>query len=153
MTEQWLIPDKLCSFDEKVRIEIGPQVIELDCTDENLCDEVTHRQYQVGRRDALGRLIRPDELIANPDIDTKVLEKAVAKDIRRGKPPVAQGEKMACVDWRAKRVPHVWKIYQLQDTGEVNEKTDEPLMRFIQVDQVAGRDMAISTARTLVGGM
>ena len=52
-----LMKDTLYSFDEKVRVEIGPQIIELDCTDENLSNKVTHANYQEGKIDAFGKTI------------------------------------------------------------------------------------------------
>lgn len=135
MTENWL-NDNLCSFDEKVRIERGPQIIELDCTDENLADEVTHPQYKIGGRDALGRAIRADEC------DTPT-------DTRMG--VVGKGEKMACVDWRAKHVPHLWKIYQMQETDELDDD-GKPISRFIKVAEKEGKDDAIAFAKQLIDG-
>lgn len=52
-----LIKNKLYSFDEKVRAELGPQIIELDCTDKNLSNDVTHPNYQKGKIDAFGKII------------------------------------------------------------------------------------------------
>ena len=137
---KWLNPDVLCSFgDDQVRIELGPQLIELDCTDENLRDEVTHPQYKIGGRDAYGRVIRLSE--AEKPMDPT------------GYGVVEKGEKMHCVDWRSKHVPHLWKIYQLQDTDDVDPKTGDPVQRFIKVDEVEGRDEALKRARTIRGEM
>jgi len=59
MSANW-INDNLASFaDDTVRVELGPQIIELDCTDANLQDDVTHPQYKIGGIDALGKVIRP----------------------------------------------------------------------------------------------
>ncbi len=125
---KWLNPDVLCSFgDDQVRIELGPQIIELDCTDENLRDEVTAPHYKIGGIDAHGRVIRPDE--------AKVLVQKNPIGI------VNKGEKMHCVDWRCKHVPKIWKVYQYD--GE----------RFIQVGERADKTEAVAWAEELLGGM
>ena len=131
MAEKWLAEDKLCTFDEKVRVELGPQIIELDCTAENLRDEVTHPQYRIGKIDAYGRTIMFDAL-------TKAEQAAAPK---RSAGTVEQGETMFCVDWRAKHVPHVWKVYQMQETDDIE--------RFIQVDEYEDRDAALARAKEL----
>lgn len=99
---KWLIEDKLCSFDEQVRVEIGPQIIKLPCTEANLSNEVTHANYQNGKPDAYGNII-----------DTKTMDE------------------MNCVDWRSKHAPHVWKVYQMQDDRFIKvdeyENKDEAL--------------------------
>ncbi len=125
---KWLNPDVLCSFgDDQVRIELGPQIIELDCTDENLRDEVTAPHYKIGGIDAYGRVIRPDE--------AEVLVQKNPVGV------VNKGEKMHCVDWRSKHVPHVWKVYQYD--GE----------RFIQVGERADKAEAIAWAEELLREM
>lgn len=144
---QELIPGKLYSFDEKVRVEIGPQVIELTCCDENLSDEVTAPHYKIGGRDANGKLIRPDELPQDQNV-----KKIRARDKVLGIPEVAKGEKMACVDWRSKHVPHIWKIYQLQETAEVDE-LGETVFRFVKVDDIPGKEDALAVAQELYEGM
>ena len=139
MKQNWL-NENLCSFDEKVRIELGPQIIELECNDANLSNSVTHPQYHDGGIDAYGRVIRPakSENTGPRSLDDMYdeLEKPIAK---RGL--VNEGELMACVDWRAKHLPYVWKIYQWQDTG------------FVQVDQHEDKEAAIAAAETLARGM
>ena len=125
MAEVWL-NENLCSFDEKVRVEKGPQIIELECNDANLDDTVTAPHYRIGARDAYGRVIRPGEAIDPADSKLGVVEK---------------GEKMAVVDWRAKHVPHVWKIYRLD--GE----------RFQQIDAKTDRDEALAAARKIAKEM
>ncbi len=125
---KWLNPDVLCSFgDDQVRIELAPQIIELDCTDENLSDKVTSPHYKIGGIDAYGRVIRPGE--------AEVLVQRNPVGV------VNKGEKMHCVDWRSKHVPHVWKVYQYD--GE----------RFIQVGERADKAEAIAWAEELLGGM
>ncbi len=48
--EKWL-NDCLCSLgNDTVRVELGPQIIELDCTEANLDDEVTAPHYRIGNR-------------------------------------------------------------------------------------------------------
>lgn len=88
MKENWL-NENLCSFDEKTRVELGPQMIELDCTGENLSDSVTLPHYKAGAVDALGKVIAPS--------------------------PKGDGNTMTVVDWRCKHLPKVWKVYQDQD--------------------------------------
>ena len=92
--------------DDTVRIELGPQLIELDATDANLADEVTAPHYHEGAIDALGKRI-------------------------------FKGQKMTCVDWRAKHVPHVHKVYQ--HDGK----------RFQLVDEYENEDEAIAFAEGL----
>lgn len=59
MKKKWLVKDKLCSFGkDTVRIELGPQIIELDCTKKNLSNSVTAPHYQLGRIDAFGNKIK-----------------------------------------------------------------------------------------------
>ena len=94
MKAKWLIKDKLCSLGgDKVRIELGPQIIKLNCTLKNLDNAVTAAHYQEGRIDAFGKKI-------------------------------TIGKKMSCVDWRAKHRPHLWKVYVMKETGEIDKKTD-----------------------------
>ncbi len=136
---KWLNPDVLCSFgDDQVRIELGPQIIELDCTDENLSDEVTSPHYKIGGIDAYGRVIRPNEA------EVLVQKNPVGA--------VHKGEKMHCVDWRAKHVPHAWKVYQWQETADI-DPDDKPIFRFIKVEELVDKAEAIATAEELLGGM
>ena len=122
MRETWLQKDKLCSIDDdKIRLEFGPQLIELPCTDENLRNEVTSAHYRIGARDALGRMIRPEES------GTEV-------DLALGK--VSKGEKMVCVDWRARFKPFVWKIYLLEN-GKFQKHGEVP--RFDEARDIARR--------------
>lgn len=90
MKENWL-NEKLCSFDEKVRIELGPQIIEMNCTEANLSDDVTAPHYKVGGIDALGKVISL--------VNTR----------------------MSVVDWKCKHVPKLWKVYQSQEIGKDKE--------------------------------
>lgn len=132
-----LAKDKLYSFDEKVRVEIGPQIIELDCTEENLDNTVTHTNYQIGKIDALGKLIT----------SAKVEE---------------PGTKMNCVDWRGKLVPHMWKVYQLQEIKTVKDTTidgvkteveGDPINRFIKVNEFEDKSEALTYAQDLFNEM
>jgi len=136
---QELIKDKLYSFDEKVRVEIGPQIVELDCTETNLDNKVTHPNYQIGKIDAMGKLITAE----------KVIE---------------AGTKMNCVDWRAKLVPHMWKVYQMQldkeqtvrnaiTAGIKDPKKMKPSMRFIKINEFKLKDDAIAFAETTLQEM
>jgi len=126
MSKKWL-NKKLCSFgDDKVRIELGPQIIELDCTDKNLSNDVTSPHYQIGKKDAFGKIIGSDK-------------------------------KMNCVDWRAKHVPELWKVYKMQETGELDNgtgkialnKDGDPVQRFIKVNEFE----SVTEATTFAGGL
>lgn len=127
MKENWL-NENLCSFDEKTRIELSPQLVELKCNDANLQDTVTAPHYQVGRIDALGRVIMPERL-PHPPI--------------RHSGSIAEGGTMTCVDWRQKHKPKIWKIYQWKDD----------LGKFIKVGEDENKDEALNFARTLAGEM
>ncbi|WP_299077900.1 hypothetical protein [uncultured Paraglaciecola sp.] len=70
MKENWL-NENLCSFDEKVRVELGPQLIELPCTEQTLSDEVTAPHYKEGSPDALGRTIVKGEKMTCVDWRSK----------------------------------------------------------------------------------
>ena len=139
-TENWL-NENLCSFDEKVRIERGPQIVELVCNDVNLSNAVTSPYYQDGARDATGKVIRPSKL-----------PEEVAKKIDAPFGVVEEGEKMAVVDRRAKHAPFLWKVYQLQETGE-SDKDGNPISRFIKVDEVEGKEDALARAKVIYQGM
>ncbi len=154
MQANWL-NETLCSFDEKTRIELGPQLIELECTHANLRDEVTAPHYRIGQRDALGKIIMP-ELIKDPK---KVDD---AKTDHFG--CVHEGETMTCVDWREKHLPKVWKIYKLVYTGEVyvndaredeagEHKKGDPILTFVKVGEDENKDDALDFAKALAGEM
>ena len=110
MTAKWMNPN-FGTFDEKVRIELTPQFVELKCTHENLQNTVTAPHYQIGRIDALGRVIMPEHA-HDPEAAMK----------GRTKGSIAEGGTMTCVDWREKHKPKTWKIYKqvpiLDDAGE-----------------------------------
>lgn len=147
MTGKWL-NDNLYSIDEKVRVERGPQMIELECNDKNLSDKVTAPHYRIGKRDALGKIIMPEKIKVES-------ERVAAEADPYG--TVKDGEPMNVVDWRAKHVPHLWKIYQLQETGEVYAKDDpdgtfkkgDPIERFIKISEVEGKEGALASAQAL----
>lgn len=132
MSENWL-NEKLCSLgDDKARVELGPQIIELDCTKANLENTVTAAHYQKGRKDAYGKIIEPS--------------------------PPGDGNTMNCVDWRNKHVPSLWKVYKMQETGEIDAKTGElaldadgnPVQRFIKINEFEDKDEALAFAGGLV---
>ena len=159
MQGEWL-NDKLYSIDEKVRVEKGPQLIELICNEENLRDEVTAAHYVVGKIDARGRVIMPEKIA-----DDK--QRATAEANRLG--TVSEGEVMSVLDWRSKHVPHAWKIYQDQETDQDKYQTDDSgkfvkdsagklivigkRHRFIMVDEIEDKDEAIARAQTIAGEM
>lgn len=146
MEQNWL-NEKLCSFDEKVRVELGPQIIELECNDENLADTVTHAIYRDGGIDAYGKVIRPDRAAKGMPGDAKRIA-----DFSKTFGVVNEGEIMHCVDWRAKHVPHVWKIYQWQETEDL-DKEGKPVSRFVQVGENEDKAAALAEAAALAGGM
>ena len=118
--EKWL-NKKLCSLHgDKVRVELGPQIIELDCTTKNLSDEVTAPHYQLGKVDAYGKIIDP-----------------------------SKRDKMHCVDWRSKHVPHLWKVYEMQETEDF-DKDKKPVSKFIKVAEFENKDEALTSARGLI---
>lgn len=123
MKEDW-INGKLCNLGDETRIELGPQVIELECSDENLSNAITSPHYRIGGRDAYGRVIGFDAL---PD------EVREATDISMG--VINKGEQMACVDWRSKHVPPVWKVYKIKDE------------RFTKIAEFEDKDEALNYAR------
>lgn len=166
--EKWL-NKKLCTFhNDKVRIELGPQIIELPCTDENLSNSVTSTHYKMGGIDAMNRFIRPDEQIAKQSDKKKAAAMQAYVDYevnQMGRGIIKKGEDMACVDWRAIHVPHVWKVYVLQQEKQPDEKAvlkiklngeplpqkeTKPVERFIKVAEFEDRDEALIHARGLV---
>lgn len=66
MQENWM-NENLCSFDEKTRIELAPQLIELMCNSDNLKDSVTSPHYSLGRIDALGKVITEGKMMTCVD--------------------------------------------------------------------------------------
>ncbi len=145
MKANWLNKN-LCSFDEKTRIELGPQLIELECCEANLKDTVTSPHYRIGQRDALGKIIMP-ERTGNSEHHAKDHYGCVA-----------EGEMMTCVDWREKRVPKVWKIYKfeamLDDDGEpMLDDNKKAIGKFIKVGEDENKDDALDFAKTLAGEM
>lgn len=145
---KWLSP-VLCSLEEKVRVERGPQYVELDCTDENLDDSKTHPHYRIGGRDAHGNFIRPDE-ITDPSYRAQV--KAEIINPHNPFKGIAKGEKMTVVDYRQKIVPHLWKIYVWEATTELNKK-GEPIWRWIQKHEVLGKDDALALAESVYNSL
>ena len=120
MAETWLF-DTLLSLDEVVRVERGPQIVELTCNTTNLSNLVTHPQYCVGKRDALGRIIGTE---------------------------VKMGEMMAVVDYRALHVPHLWKVYRWQ-REILSQIPLETRMSWKKIDQFENFDDALTLARQL----
>lgn len=156
MTPTWLIPDKLCTYDEKVRVELGPQIVELDCNDDNLSDAVTAPHYRIGGRDAYGRFIRPSEMPATTSADKRIkaqVHASIANERKRGVYGVIlEGAKMSVVDWRGKHKPHVWKVYQMQETEDL-DKEGKPIRRFIQVGWDIDKANALAMAEQIARGM
>ena len=138
MGEEWLNPD-LCELSATVRVERGPQYVELLCSDENLVNGVTAPHYRIGTRDAMGKFIRPDEI---PD---PARRQAVFRSIAQEKAlgiygVVRAGEKMTVVDWRERFAPKLWKVYQDQGNG------------FVKLSEHPNQDRALAEARKLLRG-
>lgn len=164
MEDNW-IAESLLEIDGTVRVERGPQVVTLACTDENLSDSVTDARYKPGGRDAQGRIILADEELANrkaaieaaPEGELRreaikaynVLHREIRRGHDTGYPPIARDAEMQVVDRRARHRPYVWKVYQFQETGELDAVTGAPRCRWIKVDEIEGRDAAIAAARKL----
>ena len=155
MKGKWL-SEKLYSIDEKVRVEKGPQLIELICNDENLKDAVTFAHYQIGKIDALGGVIMPERVTDGPAlhrlgdvicegetmsyVDWRANHESEKMSCVNWR-AIHEGDKMTCVDWRDIHVPHIWKIYELQDG------------LFIKVDETEDKDDALKRAQKLFGEM
>lgn len=105
----WLEEGKSASFGgDKVRAELSPQMLAMECNDANLSDMVTMPHYRIGTRDAKGRLIRPDDV---PAPFKERYARQVEEDIGRGLPPLKVGDTMHVLDWRAKHKPKAWRLY------------------------------------------
>lgn len=154
MKENWL-SETLCSFGEKIRVELGPQLIELKCTHGNLQDNVTSPHYRIGGSDALGRVIMPEKM--NLKADTQELLNMVEQKADFG--AIHEGETMTCVDWRCKHKPKVWKIYRWQETGQFyrrdskDHKRGDPIMSFAKIDEYEDKDKALSIGLSLAQEM
>lgn len=132
------INENLCTWDEKVRIERGPPLVKLACTDEALDDRVTHPNYKIGGRDALGELIRPDES------DDPRVKNALRRDISHGRKPIKKGDDMHVLHWQ-KPSMWVWKVYEWQEDEFGNG-------RFIKTDEIEGKEAAVAAAEKLAKG-
>ena len=142
MAETWLSKDKagngvlLSLAADSVRVEIGPQYVELPCTAANLADTVTHSSYRPGRRDALGRIILPE----NHGLD----DVTVAKLKRDPMGFVSEGETMTVVDHKQVHKPRAWKVYHKQDVDGTE--------RFVKVAEYEDFEQATTRARAIAGG-
>lgn len=125
--EKWL-NKKLCSLHgDKVRIELGPQIIELKCTVENLSDKVTSPHYQEGRIDAYGKVIKIGSKMHCVDWRSKHVPKL----------------------WKIYVMKETGELDKI--TGEKALGDDKkPLQRFIQVKEFEDRDKALNHARGLI---
>lgn len=156
MTEVWMNDKMCCLADDTVRIEKSPQVIPLQCTEANLRNGVTPPHYKLGGRDATGAMIDPDEharrlrAVGQEDAAAQV-DRNAALDRSLGRMPLKLGDEMQVVDWRSVHVPHVWKVYKWQESGV--DKTGAPMMKFIKVQEIAGKDEALARAHELAGGL
>lgn len=68
--ETWLT-DTLCQVGPSVRIEYGPQRVQMECTAETIADSVTPARYKVGAPDALGKTIALGERMTIIDSDAR----------------------------------------------------------------------------------
>lgn len=176
VTETWL-SDTLCALGDEVRIERGPQVVEMDCVLSNLDDAVTPVRYKPGRRDAAGRLIQPqralDDLRAQlarlpaagqadtPSAEHAALTRRIAEiealvnlDQTLGRPCIADGDPMRIVDDKARHKAYVWKVYEMQSRAEIDHKTGaaKTVARFMPVAEVPSLEKALDRARKLAKG-
>ena len=142
MKENWL-NENLCSFDEKVRVELGPQIIELDCNKENLDDKVTSAHYQVGKKDALGIIIGINPKMHCVDWRSKLKPKVWK--VYQWQLVVAGDAKLLLV-----------KILELLDTGEILKEDlhkHKAQYKFVKVDEYESKEEALNFAKTLAGEM
>ena len=155
MNEDWL-SQTLCEIEGVVRIERGPQVMEMTCDDDSLRDEVTAPRYKPGKRDADGRLIMPDEAAAEARArgDKAAAAKIMAAkrvDESIGRAPIQRGEPMRIIDDRAKHVPFMWKVYALTHEQEVDKDGRiVPVERFRKIAEIEGKADALDQARGYV---
>ncbi|PWE29955.1 hypothetical protein DDZ14_16060 [Maritimibacter sp. 55A14] len=151
--ENWINP-RLCSLNECVRIERGPQTVTLTCSDETLSDAVTHPKYRKGGRDAAGRLICPDDAVKAIEAaggDPRPLRRAMVRDRDLGRASVETGGEMRVVDRAGQHAPWMWKLYKLAQTTDINRETgeEEQVQRWVWVGEFEGRDAALKAARKL----
>ncbi len=130
----WL-NENLATFDEQVRIEKGPQIIELNCNKETLSNDVTSAHYKVGARDAEGKIILGCS-IDDPEIDPALHARALNDPYGY----ISPGETMKVIDWKEKFIPSVWKVY-LNKGG-----------LFQQVNSFSKKDDAIHAVQQMLGG-
>lgn len=181
MAEEWLknkqgVEMNIFQVDGLVRMERGPQVMQMTCTDDNLDDSMTHPHYKVGGRDAMGRLIQPDRHLASLKEKVAALKNVKASparieaaeaaledfdvamrvDAEEKVDGVAEGATMEIVDYRAKHRPFLWKIYTYQLTQtrfDRKLKQDVEDWRWIKVDEIEGKDDAMAAVRKLAKEM
>lgn len=134
---------------DKVRIELGPQIIKMECTDANLCDTVTSPHYKLGQKDAHGVVI--GKLVDGTGGDS--VPAVYEQDPKQ--------THMHCVDWRCKHAPKLWKVYQSQDTGKVVEgdklrgrgvNKGDKIFQFVKVAEFEDLAEAVSAAQDFIGG-
>lgn len=145
---------ELCVFGEdEVRIERGPQRVEVPCTDKNL--QRMRTKYRIGGRDGSGRLIRPEELKvaleAQRDAETDQGERDkltvrianlradMAREEVIGRAFVEKDQPMQIVDWKQEHMPWVWYVYEKDRVG-----------RFQLVTHVRDKNSAIEKAREIM---
>lgn len=119
---EWL-NENLCEIDENVRVELGPQIIELDCTEANLQDTITHPQYKNGARDAHGKIIGSAEKMHCVDWRSKIVPKL----------------------WK---IYQIQEVTEINSNGD-----EETVEKYIKVDELEDKDEAISAATALAGGL
>lgn len=170
------------AFGDLTIMELSPQIISFVCDDEHLNNKCTSPHYQIGKRDAIGRLIRPDDFAPGKGIShqraREKMARMVAFDKDRGIETIGKGEEMLCVDWRCKHKPRIWKIYkntqegetpvlQVDEDGEIIRDMEnqgipvtengkivmQPVMRFIKDKEIADKNEALAYTQKLAEGM
>lgn len=129
MEPTWMVKGRLCCFaEDTVRIEIGPQYVELEVNAENLSDKVTHPAYKLGAIDALGRLIGTEKTMTVVDRESKFVPHLWK---------VYELQKSPALD---------------RDGNEFKDEDGETVMidRFIKIDEKEDFDEALAIAETLV---
>lgn len=144
MKENWL-NENLCSFDEKTRIELSPQLVKLECNDKNLSNEVTSPHYRLGKIDALGKIIAKGGTMTCVDWRCKHLPKVWKiyqwKAVPQSKSEVTRFNKL--VDQKKSG-----KDLTADDVKFVNS-----LFRFSKVGEDESKSDALDFAKTLAGEM
>lgn len=119
---KWINPNLCSMYDDQVRVELGPQIIELPATEQTIKGGQIMPYYKEGALDALGKVI-------------KIC-------------PEGGSETIHVVDHRQKFVKKLWKVYDRQKTNELSANHDY-IFRYIKVAEYESKDQAIKHAKSL----